>query len=143
MYIDIFKKKISDYYFMADTSHVITKINMVEQLASTNKSIISPMLTPKAHTVFTNFWGKVSNSGYYERSSDYIDIVTSTKRGIWNVPYIAGSVLINNKRVPDIITELESNPLKSEDWDMYFCRILRKKYIFLYVINMQDYGTFF
>ena len=79
-------------------------------------------------------------NGYYARSEDYHRIVKREQRGVWNVPYISGSMLIRHNRMTDVLKELKSQELIDEDFDMYFCRVLRRKYIFLHVMNFDDYG---
>lgn len=49
--------------------------------------------------MFTNFWGAVSSTGYYERSTDYLDIVEGELKGFWNVPFVSGAILISGEKL--------------------------------------------
>lgn len=128
-----------DYYFMGSTNHFITDENLIEKLILTKKDIVAPMIKSKT-SLFSNFWGEVAHDGFYKRSCDYVSIVQSEKKGIWNVPYVNGSILISKLRMKNVLTELKANQIGREDFDMYFCRVLRKKYIFLHVTNKEEYG---
>lgn len=130
----------SDYYFMGTTNHFLTDPNVLIKLLMANYGIVAPMLVSKQTNTFSNFWGDVAANGYYARSEDYHRIVKREQRGVWNVPYISGSMLIRHNRMTDVLKELKSQELTNEDFDMYFCRVLRRKYIFLHVMNFDDYG---
>ncbi len=138
--IKIMSQNQSDYYFLADTSHMITDPNIMRKLIGSQKDIISPVLLSEQNTLFSNFWGDVDSNGFYKRSADYLDIVQYRKKGIWNVPYVCSSILISKNRIGDVLKELRANNITNEDFDMYFSRILRKKYIFLNVTNWEVYG---
>lgn len=140
LFIETIQTYPSDYYFMADTSHLIENPDTIQKLIGVKKHIIAPMLVLDQLKLFSNFWGAVGSNGYYARSSDYVDIVTYVKKGIWNVPYVSSSILISKKIIPAVVKELYAHNPASEDFDMYFSRILRSKYIFLHVINTESYG---
>ena len=86
-----------------------------------------------------NFWGDINYDGFYKRSIDYMDIIKNNKKGCWNVPYIYGTILINSKKFKNILDLINKKDL-DEDYDMYFCRKLREKCIFMYVCNLEYYG---
>lgn len=140
LFIEAFQNLTYDYYFWGNSEHLITNACMLKDLMATGKHIVAPMLLSKSNPFFSNFWGDINENGYYKRSEDYMDIIKYNIRGIWNVPYISGSILINKHRMSDVVTELKKNNIMNEDFDMYFSRILRKKYIFLHVDNSKIYG---
>lgn len=41
---------------------------------SNNRQFVAPIVT-KHNELWSNFWGALSESGYYARSHDYVDIV--------------------------------------------------------------------
>lgn len=139
--IEIFTMYNTDYYFLGSVAHMLTDRSTIKKLMSTGKNIIAPMLRTETNSAFSNFWGDVADDGYYKRSADYLDIVQQNLVGIWNVPYISSSILISPARIGDVVRELRSNCISDEDFDMYFCRILRKKYIFLHIDNRETYGV--
>ena len=140
LFMEVFSMCETDYYFLGSTEHLILDVDTISKLMGTGKNIISPMLLSKQNNYLSNFWGDVSDDGFYKRSDDYVDIINYRLKGIWNVPYVSSSILIRKNRIPDVLKELSANDIGGEDWDMYFCRVLRKKYIFLHVDNRESYG---
>jgi procollagen-lysine,2-oxoglutarate 5-dioxygenase, invertebrate len=53
-------------------------------------------------TLFSNFWGAVSDTGFYARSFDYVDIVQGGRQGIWNVPFVGSALLISARKFPQL-----------------------------------------
>ncbi len=78
-------------------------------------------------------------AGFYARSSDYMDIVQNTRRGLWNVPFISLAYLVKGKLIRDEATK-PSFVHRLLDADMAFCKNLRDKDIFFYVSNRVDFG---
>jgi hypothetical protein len=68
-----------------------------------------------------------------------MDIANYNNVGCWNVPYINGSILIKKNKFNDIYKLLDSKII-NEDFDMHMSRIIREKYIFMYVSNIEKYG---
>lgn len=128
----------SDYLFILDNNLVIENNKIIQKLIIKNKDIISPLLKKK-NTSFSNFWGEINNDGYYKRSFDYFDIIDNKKRGCWNVPYISFPILINKNKYNEIF-ELLCKNIIDEDFDMYLCRLIREKNIFMYTSNLENYG---
>ena len=73
-----------DYWFIGNTKHKITEKHMFKKLICSNLPIVSPMLTGKNNTNFSNFWGEVNNEGFYSRSFDYFNILKRER--YWNIP---------------------------------------------------------
>ena len=129
-----------DYIFLVNVSHVITYPEIIKKLICSNLDIVAPLLIGKNNKLFSNFWGDVNESGYYSRSFDYFNLVNSIYKGFWNIPYLSGSILIYKSKFKIIKKILDTPPNHNEDFDMYFCRILRQNYIFMYLLNYQNYG---
>ena len=71
---NIVNSETFDYLFLANSNHYINDFEIFKKLIKSNLPIISPMLTGKNNTSFTNFWGDVSENGFYKRSFDYFNI---------------------------------------------------------------------
>ena len=139
---NVFKIDKSDYIFLFNNEHFIENNKILQLLIKKNIDIIAPLFIKK-NSNFSNFWGEISEDGYYKRSFDYFDIINYQKTGCWNVPYINLTILISNKKFIEIykllcINNIEENDI--EDFDMYLNGILRNKQIFMYVSNMDKYG---
>jgi len=129
-----------NYYWLIDTTYVITKQNTLLNLILHNKGIITPLIK-KDNQLWSNFWGKVTPYGWYQDSVDYKDIVQRKKKGCWNVPHIAGNILIKGdylKKVIDFNTNTSGNP--NYNTDMIFSYNCRKNGLFMYLDNTENYG---
>lgn len=66
------------------------------------RGILAPLVVQPGK-LFSNFWGAVAKDGYYARSVDYMEIVTNKKKGVWNVPFVSSALLINSKKVVQLL----------------------------------------
>ncbi|XP_058057843.1 procollagen-lysine,2-oxoglutarate 5-dioxygenase [Anopheles bellator] len=123
-----------DYLFVVDSEGHLDDLNVLRALIEANRNVISPVLT-RPEKVWSNFWGALSNQGFYARSSDYMDIVGRKLLGLWNVPFVSIVYLIKRRILPDVSYELQET-----DPDMAMCWHFRSKGIFMHVINMEQYG---
>ena len=138
----IFINNKCDYVLFLCHEHIIHNINTITELILCNKDIVAPMLKKK-QSMWSNFWGDIDKNLFYKRSNDYIDILNLKRKGIWNVPYIYGTILIKNNKfniISKILEKAPNNEDLNEDLDMYFCRILREKNIFMFVCNLKEFG---
>ena len=130
----------ADYFWLIDTSIVLTCSDTLLDMISTGKGVVSSLINcPKS--AYSNFWGAVKDNGFYLRSSDYFDIRNCVRPGIYNVPHIGENILIEKT----YIEKLQGFFAKSIDDDdfslsMQFSYQCRKKNIFMYVVNWKEYG---
>lgn len=117
--IEAAKSRGVDYLFSLDSESHIDNPETLRKLLEANRTVIAPMLKRQS-SLWTNFWGALSNNGYYARSSDYQDIVDRKVLGVWNVPYITGAFLVKSLAFP----KLSFNQGEA-DCDMAFCQSLR------------------
>lgn len=132
-----FLKTDCEYLLTIDKNYIITEPKLVQKLVQTNMNVVAPLMTINGRA-WSNFWGSLDPNGYYARSFDYLEILNGNRRGIWNVPYVTGVVLIK-RNVLDRIPNLYSMN-SSLDLDMRFCLNLRSNDIFMHVLNDQYYG---
>ncbi|XP_059611971.1 procollagen-lysine,2-oxoglutarate 5-dioxygenase [Phlebotomus argentipes] len=126
--------KGSDYLFVVDSEAHLDNPKVLKTLMIQNRDVIAPLL-PRPNDAWSNFWGALSDQGYYARSHDYLDIVNNNKRGIWNVPYISSCYLMKKSVLSKI-----SHVHEAFDPDMAMCHHLRSHNIFMHVDNMEDFG---
>ncbi|XP_073976673.1 procollagen lysyl hydroxylase [Rhodnius prolixus] len=134
--IDHCVKKGCAYYFNVDSVAHLDNPEVLKLLIKADRGVIAPLLV-RPYKAWSNFWGSINLDGFYARSFDYMDIVNRDKRGIWNVPYITHSYLVNATlldKLKNVYTDPEGDP------DMTFCKHLRNKGIFMFVDNHDDYG---
>ncbi|BCS82883.1 putative procollagen-lysine2-oxoglutarate dioxygenase [Cotonvirus japonicus] len=137
---DDFKQSDCEYYFLLEQNCLITNKNILHELipmCNDYHRVLSPMLRNLSNTSSTNFWGKLTSGGYYERSNDYLDIANYNLRGLWNVPYVYGAILMHKSIITDWDLSFDKY---NGDRDMNLCFNLRKHTIFIYSININEYG---
>ena len=130
----------ADYYWLIDTTFVITNKNTLLNLILNNKGIITPSLS-RTGSFWSNYWGNIDPYGWYKDFFDYTDIILQKKKGCWNVPHISGNILIKGdyiNKVQNFFTNNSGNP--NYNLDMYFSHNCRMNNIFMYVDNIEKYG---
>jgi hypothetical protein len=127
-----------DFYFSLDSTAHLDNSNSLKLLIEQNRGFVAPMLI-RPYKAWSNFWGALTPEGFYARSSDYMDIVQNTRKGLWNVPYVSSAYLIQGKLIHNKETRptFESRDL---DPDMTFCHDLRSKGVFMYISNRLEWG---
>ncbi|CAH8460793.1 unnamed protein product [Dicrocoelium dendriticum] len=124
------------FLFVVDSTVQLTATDTLEHLVRMNRSMIAPMLS-RREKLWSNFWGALSQNGYYERSNDYIDIVEGKQRGIWHVPFIRDVYLVSRWAMRLLAeTKLEG----STEMDMEIAQRAREKNIFMTVDNQKPFG---
>lgn len=128
-----------DYYFSLDTVAHLDNPYTLKLLIEQNRTFVAPLLA-RPGKAWSNFWGALTTDGYYARSADYMDIVHNNKRGLWNVPYVAHTYLVN----ATLLNQYDRNKIHYSrgnlDPDMAFCANIRDLDVFLYVSNRLDFG---
>ncbi|KAL7077406.1 hypothetical protein ACQ4LE_003240 [Meloidogyne hapla] len=134
------EKKKAEFLFIVDAdSHLnpsALKNLVFKAMEDDNyRGILAPLLL-RPSTLFSNFWGAISSTGYYSRSLDYVDIVQGIRRGIWNVPFIGSSFLISSKKFK--LLEKSYNWNTNLDSDIAFSQFCRDKGHFLYIDASEE-----
>ena len=132
----------AEFTCVIDTNYIVTNENTLLHLMLQNKGIICPLLS-KPGMLWSNYWGKITPTGWYEGSEDYRDIVEHRKKGCWNVPHIAGNLLINGDYIEKVQGYFESDYNHYFSIDMKFCHNCRQNDIFMYVDNQEEFGYIF
>ncbi|XP_054009537.1 procollagen-lysine,2-oxoglutarate 5-dioxygenase [Hylaeus anthracinus] len=130
-------KGCSGYFSIDSISHLDNEYTL-KLLVEQQRGIVAPLLV-RPYKMWSNFWGTITDDGFYARSFDYIEIVKNERRGLWNVPFISNCYLIN----ATLISNKETRPSYLEDnldTDMAFAYANRKRSIFMYVSNRLDFG---
>ena len=63
-----------DFMFVVDSPTHLDNPNTLALLIEQNRGVVGPMMI-RPYSAWSNFWGTLSNDGYYARSFDYMDIV--------------------------------------------------------------------
>lgn len=127
----------TDYIFFLYGDYILQSTSILKDLISQQKGICSGLMV-KPGSVYSNFWGDVTEAGWYKRSDDYVSIVERKKTGCFEVPYVTGNILFNAevyKRNKDLTRE-------HKDWDidMNLCFNLRTSNEKMFLLNNENYG---
>lgn len=158
------KQTACDYYLALDSLARLEEPNSLRYLIETNRTIVAPMLS-RPGKLWSNFWGAMTQDGYYERAHDYVELVTRARTGVWNVPLVMNAYLIEGKFLRHALDDdrpalypnevqqpggrLPNAPLKLSHFDAKFpnvkpvlilSRQLRAANVFQHVTNRQEFG---
>jgi len=125
-----------DYIWIINSSTVLIEPSILKDCLSTQKTFVSG-LTIRTGTIYSNFWGEITKSGWYARSDNYLDIIERKKINTWNVPYITSNLLIHSK-IFDKYNLIQDTTFF--DLDMKICHNLRINNKSMYLINKKLYG---
>lgn len=128
------KSKDVDFILFIDADVQIDDSEVLRELLNLNKQFVAPVVS-KYNELWSNFWGALTEGGYYARSPDYVDIVKGDIIGIWNVPYVSSMYLIKKSAFKFINYEHTYY-----DPDMAMCDSLRQSGVHMYIINDRIYG---
>ncbi|CDS37514.1 procollagen galactosyltransferase 2 [Echinococcus multilocularis] len=145
----------ADFFFNLDADAILlnnaTLKRLVEASSIPSKeypvpiTVIAPMLNCTTSDVFSNFWGDITEEGYYKRSQDYFALQRRHKEGIFSVAMIHTAVLVNLRHTRK--KRLAFKPLNSGytgpiDDIIIFARNAQLQGIDFYLDNRVFYGYF-
>ncbi|VDM31961.1 unnamed protein product [Hydatigera taeniaeformis] len=145
----------ADFFFNLDADAILlnnaTLKRLVEVSSFSSKqypvpiTVIAPMLNCTTSDVFSNFWGDITEEGYYKRSQDYFDLQRRHKEGIFAVAMVHTAVLVNLRHTRE--ERLSFKPLNSGyngpiDDIIIFARNAQSQGIQFYLDNRVFYGYF-
>lgn len=127
----------AEYIWILYADYILNNGAILKDCIQENKDIVSGLMI-KPKSVFANFWGAVSSSGWYARSEDYLDIFNMVKRGCFKVPFITGNILFKS----EVFKRNSRLTEEHDDWDvdMNICHNLRKNGEELHLLNKAVYG---
>ncbi|KAK3768426.1 hypothetical protein RRG08_053418 [Elysia crispata] len=93
--LDYARKIWADYIFMVDADVVIENNKTLQILMAQQRLVIGPLLNASTEGYYSNFWGAMSEKGFYKRSEHYTNIVDREDMGVFPVPMVHTAVLID------------------------------------------------
>ncbi len=135
--LKIASSKNCDYYFVVDCDNFIAPCTLKELIAK-EKPIIAPLLHnfPPSPDLSSNFFACVTDDGHFQEHPDYLKILKSEKVGIFKVPLVLGTCLIQK-------SALSKLSYIDETFDpeyIIFARSARKGSVDQYISNERDFG---
>ena len=85
----------ADYILFLDTDVFLCDPGSLSDLVGAGVRAVAPYMTVGFEKLFSNFWGALSEKGYYQRSEDYVKILMRDKIGTFRVPIIHSVFLLD------------------------------------------------
>lgn len=140
--LDTARRMSADYLFLLDCDAFLLNPRVLNLLIAQRRTIIAPMLNTT--DTYSNFWGAMAPNGYYERSEDYLDIVSGHILGAFPVPMVHSAVLITvNHRIMQGIqfSPAPSNlPARNPDDIIQFAISARNAGVNMFILNVEFFG---
>ncbi|XP_058805579.1 procollagen-lysine,2-oxoglutarate 5-dioxygenase isoform X2 [Phymastichus coffea] len=125
-------------YLSVDSEAHLDNADTLELLVEQQRGVLAPLLV-RPYKAWSNFWGAITDDGYYARSTDYMQIIHNERRGLWNVPFVSSCYLVNASLLGNEATR--PSYLEADlDPDMAFAHANRRRDIFMYASNRLDFG---
>jgi len=86
----------SDFVFFVDADNLLENSDVLTTLMRYRKTVVAPMLISLGR--YSNWWGDMTENLYYLRSADYMDILNREKVGLFQVPMIHSTFLVDLRR---------------------------------------------
>jgi len=91
--LDYARSVWADYVFFVDADNLLENPDVLIRLMRYEKNVVAPMLiSPMA---YSNWWGDMTDKLHYRRSPDYMDILHREKIGLFQVPMIHSTFLVD------------------------------------------------
>jgi hypothetical protein len=132
------KEEKCDYYFVVDCDNFIIPCTLQEMIKK-DKPIIAPLLKaiPERQDSYSNYFCRVTPTGYYENDPDYLKILGGEMRGTFQVPVVHCTYLIKAEYL-STLNYLDG----TDDYEfVIFSRLARQKGIDQYICNEKEFGT--
>lgn len=131
------KESKCDFYFIVDCDNFIIP-STLSDLVKKDLPIVAPMLRsiPEPGDVASNFFCAVTDTGYYQESPEYLEILRRKKIGTFKEPLVHCTYLIQSKYLDQLSYTDDTNDYEF----IIFARMARSKGIDQYICNEKEYG---
>lgn len=133
-----------DYFMSWNKKHAIKRGSIIKDLLevidATPNKILSFMLKQNGNSLFSSFWGEITDKGFYKRSFDYINILNRKFVSLWNVPYVNNNFIAHKSSFNNLIDGY-NDEYYNNDSDMSLCKHLRDKKVEIFLDNRYLYGS--
>ncbi|XP_033127179.1 procollagen galactosyltransferase 2-like isoform X2 [Anneissia japonica] len=135
------RRQWANYLFAIDADNFLENNETLKILISANKPMIAPML--ESTTMYSNFWAGTNEYGYYRRTPEYSEILERNISGIFQVPMIHSTYMVDLQRQVSLDLQYTPSPEYDGDLDdmLIFAYSARKAFIPMYVINAVFFGS--
>ncbi|VEL20179.1 unnamed protein product, partial [Protopolystoma xenopodis] len=151
--LDAARRAWADFHFSLDADVILMNKRTLRDLVEAtlvpppggNIIVLAPMLNCTTSEVYSNFWGAMTEEGYYKRSDNYFDLQKRVSLGIHPVAMVHSALLVNLRNL--VARQINYSPRPDTyqgpvDDLIIFARIAQTAGISLYLDNRQFYGYF-
>ncbi|VDI31941.1 collagen beta-1,O-galactosyltransferase [Mytilus galloprovincialis] len=133
----------SDYLFMLDADVILENKETLSLLVQADKIIVGPMLNASYGQVYSNFWGAMTDEGYYRRVPEYFEIVDRKTLGCFPVPMVHTALLIDMHRSvsPQFTYKAHEGYKGPKDDIIIFAHSVKNADISMHILNTEYFGT--
>lgn len=89
----------ADFFFSLDADVALLNKDTLQILLETSRLhkavVVAPLLNCTSSDMFSNFWGAMTEEGYYKRSSNYFQIQRRQIEGVFSVAMVHTAILVN------------------------------------------------
>lgn len=100
----------SDYILYIDADNILMNPYSLHHLMDADEIVVAPML--RSISLFSNFWGGMTETGYYKRTEEYMQIENNEKNGTFPVPMVHSTFLIDLRKTKS--REIQFLPVRDE-----------------------------
>lgn len=104
--LDMARHSWADFYLSIDADVILVNPKSIRHLVEVSHNpdsadlppilpVIAPLLNCTSSEYYSNFWGDMTEQGYYKRSEDYFDIQRRYKLGVFPVAVVHTMFLVN------------------------------------------------
>ncbi|XP_064649205.1 procollagen galactosyltransferase 1-like isoform X2 [Lineus longissimus] len=137
------RKIWADYLLMIDADNIIVNRKTLNILMEQEKTVIAPMMNCTSASLYSNFWGDITAEGYYRRSDNYISVIRRAERGVFEVPMVHSTLLINLNHKDSRKLSYDPTPPNYEgphDDIIRFAFSAKYSNVKMYVVNTDFFG---
>ncbi|KAF5402016.1 Collagen beta-1 O-galactosyltransferase [Paragonimus heterotremus] len=146
----------ADFYFSIDADVILMNPNTLDRLVNislkpvevdsgqaVDMSVVAPLINCTTSEYYSNFWGAMTEEGYYKRSQNYFSIQRRQTIGIYPVAMVHSVYLVNLRHR---ITQKLANYPAPEDYAgplddlIIFARSAQAARVTFYLDNTRFYG---
>ena len=131
---------LDSYVQLTDPSVLNEAVSVIENNSKNGVRIIAPLVKQYKES-WSNFWGALSDDGWYARSQDYLSIAHGEIDGLFNVPYANHVILLKESALSELYEKATDERAWSYgelDYDMAFCYRLREFGINIYILSKSQ-----
>jgi len=133
----------ADFFWSLDSDVLLTDLGVLQFLVQQNHTVSAPVLPSIGR--YSNFWGGMSETYYYQRTPEYSTILDRGELGCFKVPMVHSSVLVDLRTKESDLVSYNPEHIKEypgpHDDIIVFALSCRLNNIPMHICNQREFGT--